>query len=123
VSGDRAITVDRSSRIPLHRQIAAALKEYIRDGSLAAGTLLPSTRGLAREVGVSRNTVLMAYEALARQALIVCAPGAAARVSGAMPVVKLSDALWRRVVRETRFPQRMATFLDQDGNQLYVSTR
>jgi GntR family transcriptional regulator/MocR family aminotransferase len=30
-------------------------------GQLTAGTRLPSTRGLARELGVARNTVMLAY--------------------------------------------------------------
>lgn len=49
---------------PLHRQLYRALRASILEGRLAAGERLPSTRALGREVGVSRNTVLLACEQL-----------------------------------------------------------
>jgi DNA-binding GntR family transcriptional regulator len=115
--------IDRTSRVPLHAQIAAAIRGAIRDGSVAAGSRLPSTRSLAWEAGVSRNTAMAAYEALARQSLIVSAVGSGTRVSGALPVVQVSESAWQRAIRESRYPQRIATFVDQDGNVLYVSSR
>ena len=48
----------------LHRQLYRALRAAILDGRLAAGSRLPGTRALARELGVSRNTVLQACEQL-----------------------------------------------------------
>jgi DNA-binding GntR family transcriptional regulator len=115
--------IDRTTGIPLHTQIAAAIGDAIREGSLAAGSLLPSTRDLARATGVSRNTVMAAYETLARQSLIAGAVGSGTRVSGALPVVQVSEGAWRRVMRQSRYPQRVATFVDQDGNLLYVCSR
>jgi GntR family transcriptional regulator / MocR family aminotransferase len=49
---------------PLHRQLYRALRAAILAGRLAPGERLPSTRSLVREVGVSRNTVLLACEQL-----------------------------------------------------------
>ncbi len=49
---------------PLNRQLYDCLREAILDGSLAAGTALPASRDLARQIGMSRNTVLHAYEQL-----------------------------------------------------------
>jgi GntR family transcriptional regulator/MocR family aminotransferase len=115
--------VDRTSRVPLHEQIADVFREAIREGSLAPGSRLPSTRDLARAAGVSRNTVTAAYETLVRQALIVSTMGSGTRVRGALPVVQVSGGGWRRAMRESLYPQRMATFVDQDGNALYVSSR
>lgn len=48
----------------LQRQLYRALRAAILSGHLAGGARLPSTRVLAREVGVSRNTVLQACERL-----------------------------------------------------------
>lgn len=48
----------------LHRQLYRALRAAILDGRLVAGARLPGTRALARELGVSRNTVLQACEQL-----------------------------------------------------------
>ncbi len=47
---------------PKYDQLARALKAAILGGRLPAGEKLPSTRLLAAELGVSRNTVLHAYE-------------------------------------------------------------
>ena len=49
---------------PLHRQLYRALRAAILNGRLAAGQRLPGTRQLARELGISRNTVLQACEQL-----------------------------------------------------------
>ena len=46
----------------LYAQLARALKRAILQGQLKAGAALPATRALAAELGLSRNTVLTAYE-------------------------------------------------------------
>ncbi len=52
---------------PLHRQLYRSLRAAILSGRLRAGTRLPSTRSLARDLGLSRNTVLAACEQLAAE--------------------------------------------------------
>lgn len=49
---------------PLSRQVYAALRDDILNGRLPHHDRLPSTRALAQSLGVSRTTVLAAYEAL-----------------------------------------------------------
>jgi len=49
---------------PLHGQTYRALREAVLDGRLAPGARLPSSRALAREVRLARNTVIQAYEQL-----------------------------------------------------------
>ncbi|GAA2808226.1 PLP-dependent aminotransferase family protein [Kitasatospora sp. CM 4170] len=80
-----------SSRLDLHLALDAAngrraglesaLRTAIRQGRLAPGALLPSTRGLARELGLSRGTVTAAYDQLAEEGHLVTRPGAATRVA------------------------------------------
>jgi GntR family transcriptional regulator / MocR family aminotransferase len=60
--------------------IYAMLRTQIADGTLLAGAAVPSTRGLAAELGVSRTTVTAAYEQLAAEGYLVTSPGRAARV-------------------------------------------
>ncbi len=55
---------------PLHGGLAAALKEAIQDGRLAAGTKLPPHRELADRLGMSVHTVSKAYDLLHRQGLV-----------------------------------------------------
>lgn len=59
------IRVDRRDPSHLHVQIIEQIRKLILDGSLQAGTQLPSSRLLAEQLRVSRNTVLLAYDRLA----------------------------------------------------------
>jgi GntR family transcriptional regulator/MocR family aminotransferase len=45
----------------MHRQIEGVLRDAIRTGRLATGGTVPSTRMLARDLGVSRGVVVEAY--------------------------------------------------------------
>ena len=58
------LVLDRRSGVPMHRQLYNALRDDIMAGRLKADTRLPATRALANELGVSRNTVITAYDAL-----------------------------------------------------------
>lgn len=56
---------------PRQRMVHASLRAAILGGRLAAGHRLLSTRTLARELGIARNTVLYAYEQLMAEGLLV----------------------------------------------------
>ncbi len=58
------IPVDRTKPIPLARQIQSHLERLIQARMLAPGVKLPATRELARELGVNRATVTLAYDEL-----------------------------------------------------------
>ncbi|MGN8049918.1 GntR family transcriptional regulator, partial [Curtobacterium sp. 22159] len=65
--------------------VVARVRGMIRDGTLAAGDALPSTRALAAELGVARGTVVAAYEQLDGEGWIRTRQGAAARVEAGVP--------------------------------------
>jgi GntR family transcriptional regulator / MocR family aminotransferase len=83
------IELDRRGESPLHEQIEQELRGAIRSGRLAPGTRLPSTRGLAAELSVSRGVVSEAYGQLAAEGYLVTSQGAPVRVAGA---VRATDA-------------------------------
>jgi GntR family transcriptional regulator/MocR family aminotransferase len=56
---------------PLQKQLIERLQQAILSGRLPAGSLLPSSRLLAAEMGVSRNTVVIAYEHLAAVGYVI----------------------------------------------------
>jgi GntR family transcriptional regulator/MocR family aminotransferase len=58
------VHVDPSLPAPLYQQIYHSLRASIVNGTLPAGTRLPTTRMLASELGVSRNTAASAMELL-----------------------------------------------------------
>lgn len=63
------IRLDRASPVPLARQIRSQLERLIREGILAPGVKLPASRELARDLGVNRATVSLAYEELVSEGL------------------------------------------------------
>jgi GntR family transcriptional regulator/MocR family aminotransferase len=78
------VAIERASELPLHEQIERSLREQIRAGRLAPGSRLPSTRGLAGELGVSRGVVTEAYGQLAAEGYLTMSQGAPVRVATAV---------------------------------------
>ncbi len=60
-TGELLVELRRDDPEPLHRQLERELRTAIRDGRLRAEVRLPSTRGLASELGLSRGVVVEAY--------------------------------------------------------------
>jgi GntR family transcriptional regulator / MocR family aminotransferase len=66
---------------PLRAQLEEQLRDSVRSGRLAPGQALPSSRALARELGVSRGVVVDAYAQLAAEGYLFSRQGAPTRVS------------------------------------------
>jgi GntR family transcriptional regulator/MocR family aminotransferase len=75
------VALDRDEDLALHEQLERALRDAIRDGRLQAGAPLPSSRGLAQELAVSRGVVTTAYEQLAAEGYLQTRQGAPVRVA------------------------------------------
>src|SRR5215213_3140490 len=76
-----ALLVDRSADVPLGQQVQAALRAAIRAGRLRSGERLPSTRQLADQLGLSRGSVVSAYEQLLAEGYVVSGVGSGTRVA------------------------------------------
>ncbi|MCW8132747.1 MAG: PLP-dependent aminotransferase family protein [Planctomycetota bacterium] len=74
-----------SSTEPLHRQLYTRLREDILARRLAPGSKLPSTRALAQDLRLSRNTVLGAYDQLLAEGYLECRQGSGTYVAQALP--------------------------------------
>ena len=74
---------------PRTKRLEQTLREAVRDARLRPGTSLPSSRALARELGVSRGVVGAAYAQLGAEGYLVVRQGAAVRVAdvGSAPPV------------------------------------
>jgi GntR family transcriptional regulator / MocR family aminotransferase len=68
-------------RGPRRRQLESRLRELVRDGTLAAGTRLPSSRALAGDLEVSRRLVVEAYAQLLAEGYLVSRSGAGTYVA------------------------------------------
>jgi GntR family transcriptional regulator/MocR family aminotransferase len=58
------LTLDGDMDLPLHRQLYLRIRDLILEGRLEPASRLPSTRTLAKELGLSRSTVVNAVEQL-----------------------------------------------------------
>ena len=79
------LTLDRNAKSALHRQLYLALQQDILQGRLRPGTRLPPTRDLAKELGVSRNTITKAYELLWDEGYLESKIGSGTRVNATLP--------------------------------------
>ncbi len=65
------ITLDERSRVPLYRQLYETLREAVLTSRLPPGSAVPSSRELATDLGVSRNTALNALNQLVAEGYLV----------------------------------------------------
>ena len=79
------IELRRRSAVPLLNQLAEALRTSILQGQLRPGGRLPSTRLLATEFGVSRNTVMNAYAQLLNEGYLEARVGSGTCVARSLP--------------------------------------
>ncbi|WUH97484.1 PLP-dependent aminotransferase family protein [Spirillospora sp. NBC_00431] len=77
---DLHLSLDRSAG-RLAAQIAAGFRTAVRTGRLTAGTRLPSSRDLARDLDVSRGVVVAAYEQLTAEGFLVARRGDGTRIA------------------------------------------
>jgi GntR family transcriptional regulator / MocR family aminotransferase len=75
------LQIEAGCRRPLHEQISEQIRLLIAEGKLRAGHYIPSSRQLADQLGVSRNTVLLAFSRLASEGYIDAAKGSHTFVS------------------------------------------
>lgn len=89
-----------------HEQLARSLKQAIRSGQLQSGSKLPSTRMLSENLGLSRNTVLRAYEQLRIERLGVMREGSGTYV-GDVPSMHAPAAPPRQVEPQSAYAARI----------------
>jgi len=98
------VPLDFAAREPLHRQIYDGVRSGILAGCFAANMRLPSTRVLAAELGVARNTVVLAFDQLVAEGYLSSRRGGGTRVRAAVPDSMINVHAPRRAlsaVRET----------------------
>src|SRR5688572_14772345 len=75
------LELDRERPEPLRLQLERGLRDAIRSGRLQSGERLPSSREMARELGVSRGLVLECYTQLQAEGYLSSRGGSATRVA------------------------------------------
>ena len=83
------LSLDPHNTDPLYRQVYQSIRSAILGGRLLPGTRLPSTRHLAKDLGVARSTVVQAFEQLRAEGYIQAFRGAATCVRKSLPDLHL----------------------------------
>src|SRR3569623_3347970 len=96
------VPLDLESREPLQRQIYESVRDGILTGRFGANMRLPSTRVLAAELGVARNTVVLAFDQLVAEGYLSARRGGGTRVRAALPDALISVHALRRAPRAVR---------------------
>ncbi len=125
-----ALAIEPAAEAPLYRQVYAALRRGILRGEMLPGARLPSSRALARELGLARHTVEDAYEMLASEGYVRGRIGSGTRVLRALPETYLRHLAepyltayrgdFRRLLRDALYPARISTLVDPEGVALYI---
>lgn len=68
------VIIDNKSRIPIYEQVYSQIKSQIISGALKENDMLPSIRGLAKDLRISFITTKRAYEELEKEGFIYTLP-------------------------------------------------
>ena len=101
--------IDPSSRLPIHRQLRAQIREAVARGRMQPQERLPSVRELSRKLVVNPNTVARAYSLLEQQGMVATRTGAGAFVCD--PGLRDHDA-----AQLNHLAERMDTIIAQGLN-------
>lgn len=81
------LDVSRDRPTPIPAQIATGIRSAVAAGTLAPGDAVPSTRALAEQIGVSRGSVVTAYDQLIGEGYLLSRQGAPTRIHPELAVV------------------------------------
>ncbi len=82
---DIQFSLDPNSAISLHRQLYEGIRQAILQRNLAAGQRIPSTRALAKSMGVSRATVTTSFDMLLSEGYLEATGGSGTYVCRHLP--------------------------------------
>jgi GntR family transcriptional regulator len=111
------VAIDHASPVPLHEQVAGAIRRSIADGEAVTGERLPPARDLAAVLGVNANTVFRALRALRDEGLVEFRRGRGVTVSGIGPQRSAIVEKARELVALARYcgyrPEELAQIVAQ----------
>jgi GntR family transcriptional regulator / MocR family aminotransferase len=101
-----SVVVDRSSAIPLSRQIYEFWRVGILSGRFSGGERVPSTRDVASALDLSRGTIAQAYEQLVSEGYFQAAHGSGTFVCRQLPerLLNAPEAQGRRAAQDVAAP-------------------
>jgi len=98
------LLLNQASPVPPYEQIGLQIRTLIASAQLSPGTLLPSVRQLARDLGVAPNTVVRAYSELERNGWVVTSMRKGVMVASRPPMLTTEE-------RQQRLEQAVSELL------------
>jgi GntR family transcriptional regulator len=115
-STTKTFKIDHSSPVPLHEQVAAAIRRAITDGEACPSERLPPARDLAAVLGVNANTALRALRTLRDEGLVEFRRGRGVTVTAAgqhrSAVIAKAHELVALARRYGYRPEELANIMD-----------
>ncbi|MEV7419773.1 GntR family transcriptional regulator [Streptomyces sp. NPDC089919] len=107
------LRLDTTSSLPLHEQVAAAIRRAVAEGECAPGDRLPSARELSLMWDVNANTVLRGLRALRDEGLLEFRRGRGVTVAaGADQRAELLDRVRRLTEDAARLGYSRSELID-----------
>jgi GntR family transcriptional regulator / MocR family aminotransferase len=106
--GSAGLALDSASSVSLYRQLYEQLRAAILEGRLRPGAKLPSTRSLAEELAIARNTVMSAYEQLLAEGYLEGETGSGTYIASTLPDTILHAAAVTRQTPAARSPGKLS---------------
>jgi len=111
---------------PLYQQVYRATRRAILSAELSPGIRVPSTRSLANDLGVSRNTVILAYDQLLAEGYIAAREGSGTFVATELPEDLTEAIRWDRrdATSDAIFTPRLSAYarrLEAQSNRRTIS--
>ncbi len=91
-SGELLVELRRDSSVPLHQQLESGIRDRIRQGLLRADAVMPATRALATDLGLSRGVVVEAYQQLVAEGYLISRTGGYTQVAPAAAGLQAATA-------------------------------
>jgi GntR family transcriptional regulator/MocR family aminotransferase len=110
------IMLDEKSALPLYRQIYEAIRHAILSGNLRPTAPLPATRLLSQQLGVSRMTIINAYDQLFAEGYLEAKTGAGTFVAAHLPEEFLQTSGFERREHQESSLTRKVDFSDYGKN-------
>ncbi|BAZ27383.1 transcriptional regulator [Kalymmatonema gypsitolerans NIES-4073] len=107
---DFVITLDSNSPFPLHQQLYEELRYCILSGRLLPGKRIPSTRQLAKSLGISRTTVTQTYDQLLSEGYIETVVGSGTFVCTQLPDDLLNSTPIQSTGKMVRPPVKLSKY-------------
>ena len=102
------LDLDQHDDAPLYLQLYEQVRRAVLSGRLGAGARLPSSRTLAGELGLSRATVIQAYDRLWSEGYLEARVGSGTRVTATLPEERLAAPASARRAPEGRAVIRLS---------------